>query len=171
MGYYQICFLVPLYWLAMSVASLTAAYQLFIKPYYWEKTVHGLHFKKDLPGKEQKIYEPAGLPKAPKKEWSFALDRKLAQDRILASDKKRVLIFNWRDMRHKLAGGAEIYAQEIAKCWVKKGNLVTIFSGNDGTSLREEIIDGVDIIRRADFMACIFGLLFIIFCALGENMI
>jgi len=36
-------FLVPFYWLAVSVAGVKALYQLIFKPHFWEKTVHGLH--------------------------------------------------------------------------------------------------------------------------------
>ncbi|MDP1619769.1 MAG: glycosyl transferase, partial [bacterium] len=36
-------FLVPVYWLMMSVASWKALWQLIFKPHYWEKTVHGFH--------------------------------------------------------------------------------------------------------------------------------
>jgi len=36
-------FLVPLYWLMMSVAAWIALYQIIFKPHYWEKTTHGLH--------------------------------------------------------------------------------------------------------------------------------
>lgn len=38
-------YLVPFYWLLMSFAAWKAVYQLFFKPYYWEKTNHGLHLK------------------------------------------------------------------------------------------------------------------------------
>lgn len=34
--------LTPLYWVLMSVAAYKALIQLFAKPYYWEKTHHGL---------------------------------------------------------------------------------------------------------------------------------
>ena len=64
---------------------------------------------------------------------------------------KRILIFNWRDTRHVLAGGAEVYIQEMAKHWVSSGNSVTIFCGNDTKSPRSEIIDGIQIIRRGGF--------------------
>ena len=40
-------FLVPFYWLLVSVAAAIALYQLILKPHYWEKTVHGLHLKKE----------------------------------------------------------------------------------------------------------------------------
>lgn len=39
-------FLIPFYWLMISVAGFIALYQLFFKPHYWEKTVHGLHLNK-----------------------------------------------------------------------------------------------------------------------------
>jgi len=32
----------PLYWMMMSIAAYKAAWQLITKPFYWEKTVHGL---------------------------------------------------------------------------------------------------------------------------------
>src|ERR1039458_5546673 len=36
-------FLIPVYWLMMSIAAGTAFYQLLFKPHYWEKTTHGFH--------------------------------------------------------------------------------------------------------------------------------
>ena len=33
---------IPLYWLLISLASFRALYQLFTKPFYWEKTEHGI---------------------------------------------------------------------------------------------------------------------------------
>ncbi len=39
--------LVPFYWLAASYAAMIALYQLIVKPHYWEKTIHGLHLKKE----------------------------------------------------------------------------------------------------------------------------
>ena len=32
----------PIYWVLMSIAAVKAAWQLITKPFYWEKTVHGL---------------------------------------------------------------------------------------------------------------------------------
>ncbi len=64
---------------------------------------------------------------------------------------KRILIFNWRDTKHKFAGGAEVYIHELAKRWVKAGHSVTLFCGNDGNCQRNEVIDGVQIIRRGGF--------------------
>lgn len=69
----------------------------------------------------------------------------------LPRDKHAILIFNWRDLRHKWAGGAEVYIHELARRWVAAGHQVTVFSGNDGQSIRHEKIDGVRIIRRGGF--------------------
>jgi cellulose synthase/poly-beta-1,6-N-acetylglucosamine synthase-like glycosyltransferase/glycosyltransferase involved in cell wall biosynthesis/O-antigen/teichoic acid export membrane protein len=64
---------------------------------------------------------------------------------------KRILIFNWRDMRHKFAGGAEVYIHEMAKQWIKNGHSVTLFCGNDGKSPVNEVVDGINVIRRGGF--------------------
>lgn len=63
----------------------------------------------------------------------------------------RILIFNWRDTRHVWAGGAEVYIHELAKRWVKEGHKVTVFCGNDGQHPRNQIIDGVRVIRHGGF--------------------
>lgn len=49
-GYWHLikfAYLVPFYWLLMSFAAWKALYQLLVKPYYWEKTTHGLHLKQN----------------------------------------------------------------------------------------------------------------------------
>lgn len=78
----------------------------------------------------------------------FALFKKLPIEKSLQDKHRRVLIFNWRDIKHVWAGGAEVYIHEIAKRWVKDGNQVTIFCGNDSRNIFNEQIDGIDIIRR-----------------------
>jgi cellulose synthase/poly-beta-1,6-N-acetylglucosamine synthase-like glycosyltransferase len=35
--------LVPFYWLLISVATFKAIYEFIVKPFYWQKTQHGLH--------------------------------------------------------------------------------------------------------------------------------
>lgn len=62
----------------------------------------------------------------------------------------RILIFNWRDLKHTWAGGGEIYIFEQAKRWVKMGHEVTVFCGQDiEKNLPSfEIIDGIKIYRR-----------------------
>ena len=69
---------------------------------------------------------------------------------------KKILIFNWRDTKHKFSGGAETYIQEMAKRWVEQGNFVTIFCGNDSLNLKREMIDSVEIIRRGGFYTVYF---------------
>lgn len=64
---------------------------------------------------------------------------------------KRILIYNWRDIRHTNAGGAEVYIHELAKRWIIKEYSVTIFTGNDGNSPRNETLDGIKIVRRGGF--------------------
>lgn len=41
-GMIRYALLTPLYWVLMSVAAYKALFQLISKPFYWEKTVHGL---------------------------------------------------------------------------------------------------------------------------------
>lgn len=80
-----------------------------------------------------------------------------------------ILIFNWRDTKHRWAGGAEVYIQELAKRWVKDGNRVTLFCGNGTKRKRNEKIDGVKIIRRGGFyMVYVWACLYYIFKFRGE---
>ena len=58
-----------------------------------------------------------------------------------------ILIFGWRDPRHPLAGGAEQVVHEHAKGWIEAGHEVTLFSSRFDGSPKEEILDGVKIIR------------------------
>jgi len=66
----------------------------------------------------------------------------------VSATRMRVLVFNWRDTKHKFAGGAEVYIQEVAKRWVANGNMVTLFCGNDNAHSPYEKIDGIEIYRR-----------------------
>jgi cellulose synthase/poly-beta-1,6-N-acetylglucosamine synthase-like glycosyltransferase len=48
-GYHELtrfALLSPLYWFLMSLAAWKAMWQLVTKPYYWEKTIHGLAAKR-----------------------------------------------------------------------------------------------------------------------------
>ena len=63
----------------------------------------------------------------------------------------RILVFNWRDSKHLWGGGAEKYIHEIMSGLVKSGSKVTLFCGNDGKNPRNEVIDGVQVIRRGGF--------------------
>lgn len=61
-----------------------------------------------------------------------------------------ILIFNWRDLKHSWAGGGEIYIFEQAKRWVKLGNKVTVFCGQDVEKKlpEKEVYDGITVIRK-----------------------
>lgn len=41
-------FIVPFYWIMMSVSAWKALHQIILKPHYWDKTKHGLHLKPTL---------------------------------------------------------------------------------------------------------------------------
>ncbi len=43
----------------------------------------------------------------------------------------RILILNWRDIKHTWAGGGELYIFEQASRWVKAGHEVQLFCGQD----------------------------------------
>lgn len=60
---------------------------------------------------------------------------------------KRVLVLNWRDMKHPLAGGAERYMHEISRRWIAEGVDVTWFTGRGDSQRSTDNIDGVKIFR------------------------
>ncbi len=60
---------------------------------------------------------------------------------------KHVLVLNWRDIRHSLAGGAEQYMHQISRRWVDSGVKVTWFTARDAGQSPEDAIDGIRILR------------------------
>jgi len=58
-GLVKYAFFVPFYWLLMSIAAWKALDELIFRPYYWAKTEHGLHLKKD---ERQRSWLPAFVP-------------------------------------------------------------------------------------------------------------
>ena len=76
------------------------------------------------------------------------LFEKPVQAQPLSASNLRILIFNWRDIKHSYAGGAEVYVHELATRWVENDNSVTLFSGNDNNRPSYETIDGIEIYRR-----------------------
>jgi len=62
----------------------------------------------------------------------------------------RILIFNWRDLKHSWSGGGEIYVFEQAKRWAKMGHEVTILCGQDAEKNLPffEEIQGIKIYRK-----------------------
>jgi glycosyltransferase involved in cell wall biosynthesis len=59
----------------------------------------------------------------------------------------RILIDNWRCWLNPAMGGAEVFTYEVAKRWVRLGHEVTLFTSEFPNCRREEIIDGVRIVR------------------------
>jgi glycosyltransferase involved in cell wall biosynthesis len=59
----------------------------------------------------------------------------------------KILIFNWRCWLNPTMGGAEVFTYEVAKCWVRDGHEVTVFTAEYPHSKREEVVDGIRIVR------------------------
>jgi glycosyltransferase involved in cell wall biosynthesis len=60
----------------------------------------------------------------------------------------RILILNWKDLAHPLAGGAEVFTEEVARALVERGHEVTIFAAAVSGRPEREAVEGVQIIRR-----------------------
>lgn len=63
-----------------------------------------------------------------------------------------ILIFSWRGPKHPNAGGAEISTHEHAKGWVNAGHQVTLFTSYFKGAKKEEIINGIKIIRKGSYV-------------------
>ncbi len=98
------------------------------------------YFEKDLVFVNRGVFDFFGI-----------FTSKLPKTSLKEKPKKKILIFNWRDVNHLYAGGAENYIHQISKILVSKGNQVTIFCGNDGTQRNHDNIEGIDIVRRGGF--------------------
>ena len=59
----------------------------------------------------------------------------------------RVLWFNWRCWLNPAMGGAEVFTHEVAKRWAKAGHEVTLFTSEFPNCKRDEVLDGVHIVR------------------------
>jgi glycosyltransferase involved in cell wall biosynthesis len=59
----------------------------------------------------------------------------------------RILICNWKDLRHPHAGGAEVYTHEIARRWVAAGHTVTLHCAAVPGAPEAEDVDGVEVVR------------------------
>lgn len=58
-----------------------------------------------------------------------------------------ILILNWRDPQHPLAGGAEQSLLQHAKYWQKRGATVTWFASHFSKGKKKETLDGITYIR------------------------
>jgi glycosyltransferase involved in cell wall biosynthesis len=60
----------------------------------------------------------------------------------------RILIFNWKDLAHPAAGGAEVFTERVAQVLVRRGHQVTLFAAAVEGSPDREVVDRVEIVRR-----------------------
>lgn len=60
---------------------------------------------------------------------------------------KQVVVVNWRDLDHSLAGGAEIYAWQFARALHEAGARVHFVTARDEGQAAREVRDGIDVRR------------------------
>ena len=60
----------------------------------------------------------------------------------------RILVFNWKDIEHPAAGGAEVYTAEVARRLVAAGHAVTIFTSAVEGLPADDDAHGVRVVRR-----------------------
>ena len=60
----------------------------------------------------------------------------------------RILFYNWRDLAHPAAGGAEVWTEMVARHLVSKGHEVTLFCAAVADRPAREVVEGVTIVRR-----------------------
>jgi len=59
----------------------------------------------------------------------------------------RILWFNWRCWVNPEMGGAEVFTREVARRLVRAGHEVTLFTSEFPGCRREEVLDGVRVVR------------------------
>lgn len=72
----------------------------------------------------------------------------------------KILIINWRDTKHPKAGGAEIVTMEHARRWVRAGNDVTWLTSAYRSAPREEMLNGVRMVRRGGSLKIVLYAMF-----------
>ena len=59
----------------------------------------------------------------------------------------KILAINWRDLKNPLAGGAEVHLEENLRRFVKMGHSVTLLVSNFPGGAKEEMVEGVRMVR------------------------
>lgn len=59
----------------------------------------------------------------------------------------KILIINWQDIKNKYAGGAEVHLFEIFKRIASKGHKVTLLCCKTKDLPKEEVVEGINVIR------------------------
>jgi glycosyltransferase involved in cell wall biosynthesis len=60
----------------------------------------------------------------------------------------RILLLNWKDRAHPLAGGAEVFTEGVAHALVDRGHQVTLFASRVAGHPACEVVDGLEVVRR-----------------------
>ncbi|MGH9068935.1 MAG: glycosyltransferase, partial [Acidimicrobiales bacterium] len=71
----------------------------------------------------------------------------LHDERSLGGNRRAILIFNWRDLAHPAAGGAEVYTHHMARELVRAGHTVTLFASTVRGRPAIEVVDGIRVVR------------------------
>jgi glycosyltransferase involved in cell wall biosynthesis len=59
----------------------------------------------------------------------------------------RILVYNWKDLAHPAAGGAEVYTHEVTRRWAARGHDVTLFCAAVPGRPATEDVAGVTVVR------------------------
>lgn len=62
----------------------------------------------------------------------------------------KILLLNWQDIKNPMGGGAEVYLHQIFKRIASAGHSVTLFSCQFAGAPSEEVIDGINVIRKGN---------------------
>jgi glycosyltransferase involved in cell wall biosynthesis len=62
----------------------------------------------------------------------------------------RILVINWQDIKNPSGGGAEVYLHQIFKRLAAQGHEVTLLCSQFSGAPKEEVIDGIRIVRRGN---------------------
>jgi glycosyltransferase involved in cell wall biosynthesis len=62
----------------------------------------------------------------------------------------KILLINWQDWTNPMSGGAEIHLREIFRRIVEAGHSVDLLCSSYPSAPREEVIDGIRILRRGN---------------------
>lgn len=68
----------------------------------------------------------------------------------------RILILNWKDLKHPQAGGAEFITETAARHWAAAGHDVTLFAAAVAGQPERETVEGVKVIRRGGRLSVYF---------------
>ena len=69
-------------------------------------------------------------------------------NKVLKGHNMKILWFNWRDIRHPDAGGAEVFTHNVMRRLANKGYELTLFCPKFANCLATECIDNITIVRN-----------------------